>query len=574
MDQISNLLKNRAVLLNKILDRSAKYVKSIRELIIKNDPELHAKITNAVDALRASTDLHTDMSLMQTLNLYDTLNTIEENIKILYQIVINKNYEKQLLYDKSSTYSDEHYQDKRVFERTYDELLTTSVKDDEFIINTVIEHLDVKNHKDELFQFVTTDTKSNKFMFKLVSTLIKETSGTQKRTLERLIEDQKDKMLESSRLPNVKPGILGSMVRYGLRPLTDMIPIEELFSQIGFEYDNSKTPDENFKIISETNGVIVLTRSTKSPIDFDIRGLIDVDYIIKEDLKQAPIIGLNPKVIRRYETLKVLSEPTPESPLKVYPGKTTSWYVFETAADSKYRLLVKENTNIALKHGGTEMPKSAHMLSTLSRRKVEGLRSPLVSENEVIGLLKGLSLRAERYNHIQETEILSKCFDPLSKHILTTYTDTPHIIDINQFAIQEKLMSKINEEIATSKPKHAADFKRIILDQNTISTIITDVILQKQQHQRGSVEYLVTYVTRIDNMISSFMREAERQFRQESIPGRLFKEHTDSQIISILQDTFKNILKRTIEELNRNKSWSEYELSLKEYTLNKKQIII
>ena len=83
-----------------------------------------------------------------------------------------------------------------------------------------------------------------------------------------------------------------------------------------------------------------------------------------------------------------------------------------------------------------------------------------------------------------------------------------------------------------------------------------------------SSEYLVTHISRLENLVSKFIKSIIRESSDESLSDRYFKESTDSEIQTMIIDTFINIVRKAANKLDSENLWIGYEMSLKEFLIN------
>jgi hypothetical protein len=443
------------------------------------------------------------------------------------------------------------YHERNVVSYRYEKYLEISVVDDEKIFEIVCNEIKIADNSDNVIAFIIkNENVINKFTIKLIGAIIKIVNGERKRRLELIIEKQKDILLGSSRKDLSKwPGVQGKISRYGLIPITISMNISELFGTLKLEYEKELSNDENFTRAAKEIGIIILNIATPNPIEFSLRGLIDIDFINAHDLKTNPASGLTKKILERFNTAKLLPKGSNSAPMVKYPAKIKSnkWYIFETLNGILYRQLGRNGRAI-------------------------------ITSEDISGLLVGLSTRAQVYNLIQSNDIVAKCFDPKNQLVLSSYKDDKKVVHSSEpikASIINQLSTWFDKQITEHVPKSAQQVKSMAIN----SAIITEVLLDTLTHStgiygKGSSEYLVTYIAKFDSIIHKFIRELERRWGDEKISNMLFKERTGNDLHKYLMNMYTHIVKLSADEMDKSNVWTEYDISLKEYFLEQKQVVV
>lgn len=559
MVDINKLLRARMEHTKSFAEGSRKYLEIVKDIVRSMNPE---EYKHAVDGIATLISLADEISewtltgsgkeiLQRVADLYEKFIIIDDAITILISVLENPAYAKMALYNMSATYIMNVSREKNHSISEYEAYVEESVATDEKIFELVFEAAGVTTSPEDAFSWIIEHSSViNKFTIKLIGNVIRVISGERRRQLELIIENQKDILLGATRIDMaVWKGAQAMLVRYGLRPITSSETPARLFEQLGAKYDTKISLDENFKTLARNGpGIIYINKSSPSPVEFDLRGLIDVNYITANDLKTNQQSGVTEKIINRFSTAKLLPRVTGPSAIVKYPPKSGNrWYVIESINGELIRLLGRGEDKA-------------------------------LGANVICGLIQGVSSRAHNYNSIQTEEILSKCFDPKAKMILQLYEDEKTSLpsaDPIKNSIVTELSEWASKSLKNHMPENGEAFKRMAVNQQIISEVLLDVLTHSIGiHGLGSSEYMITYISKFDSIIRAFIKELERKWLEENINDRMFSELSPDNLRGNLLGIFTTVIKASIDELDRNKLWTEYDISIKEYFLERKQAIV
>lgn len=581
VEDLHKLLHNRTELVQNLTTRAIKYVDLIETIISSINPAHYTEIrtviseiqkiitelssfdvlitpkptdttttnpatkpTNTITPATKPATTPTFASNTQVLTngvgLFQTFIALDKALGVIIDVFKNEHYAKTATYNMSATYMVNMRMDRASAINVYEKYLDMCARDDSIIINSLLDLYKINANTENAFTFVLENSNIvNKFIMKIISILVHKMSGEKRRKLELIVERQKNEILSSTRKKNNYTGVQSNIVRYGLTPASNFLPLSEIFSIIGVKYNTKITPEENLK--SLPCGVVVINKYAKSPIEFDLRGLIDAKYITSNDMKTNPTSGLTKKIIERFNTTRILPKTGSPAGSLIIGTESKTRYVLENVSEL-YRLMSKGD-------------------------KIE------IPYDSIIGIFEGLSLRAEQYNNIIGEEIVSNCFDP-NPDILNSYKEESMAApssEIIRAAVLDKITQWFSGVIKNTKITNSMEFKSKAIDKSVITVILSEVLTPGH---KKSDEYLVSYITKLDSIINNFLREFERKVGIEIIPERIFSELPADELSRTLASIHKNVTKSAIDELERSGLWTSYDTSLKEYFLEKKQIIM
>lgn len=555
-EKISDLLAPRLSGIRSMVEKGSQYLDVIKNIIASINPDQYREtqsnmksISNFADSIAAiKWDGARDNILNIAASLYQDFISIDEKVQQLISVVEDERYSKLIIYNMSSTYTANLYQMRNDILLLYEKYQESILLADESIFSIIFA---LPFAADELFTFIVEhEHLINKFTIKMIANVISVTTPGKRRRLELIVEKQKDLILGAGRIDlSAEVGIQSMLVRYNLRPTTKSLTLDKLFAKVGAEYSSSSSLDENFTALSQSGvGVIAINKSTPSPVEFDLSGLIDDTYITANDLKTNPLSGLTKKIIDRFSTAILLPRGRAAARIAKYSGSEDKWWIFESINGDLWRIM-----------------------------GLSGDVQP-VAASHIVGLLSGVSTRPHQYNIAQESIILSKCFNPLSQLVLAEYEDMKVSLPSSEpirAAILDKLSQTFEAKISVDMPNSAANVRHVAVDKYVINETLLDILTHSTGvHGKGSAEYLITYMAKFDGIIYDFVKKLERQWGAINIPERIFKELRREELKSELMTIFKGVTRAAIVELDQTNTWTDYDMSLKEFVLEREQIIV
>ncbi len=560
----AGLIEKRLDIIQQISSKSEEYFKIVKDIILSMNPKLHNSFIAAMETVK--TTIETLRGICARINvqgndvaqalalgydIYDSLGQINSAIDVIYDTVSNENYAKMALYNMSATFTTGVQSDKTMLLSLL-EKYHAMLEDDVDIIGPLLQIVNAKANSAQIILYFADSKRLNKFMIELLRDTIGHVTGANKQKLLDIIEGQKDTLLGAKRINITYPGPQSPLVRYNLCPKMASVPIWELFEALGGKWVNKIGLVENLDRLAHEIGaaIIVIDKSSKSPIEFDIRGLVSSEYIVQNNLKISIQAGLNKKILERYNTVKELE-----------PGRS----------------LMEQAVTRILPPGA----KRAAVIETLNGnlyRVVSNTDKLFVDIESINGLINGLSTRPMEYHKIHEEDIVMKCFDPKANVILTAYNEEKRAMlpsDVIKGQVIQDFMETYERKFDKSIPREPNDVWNVVTDVNEINQILLNRLTHTMGvHGKGSAEYTITYMTKFDSIIRQFIKELENRLKGANLTPMLFKEIRGEDLKKHVLSICKDILLKVVDELDRSRQWSEYDFSLKEYFLERKYIII
>lgn len=554
MSQVREILTKRMEFISIFVNSISAYWKVVSEIIQSIDNAKYTKVQQDIAGLTGLITeiptIYSDTNVLQSAaDLYSKISTLENCFVSIFSFLNNPEYAKLAVYNMSSTYTHNIYQHRNIAISAHEKYADASTRGDVEIFSHIFGS--IPDHETVLAFIAKNTDVINKFTIKLLNWAITRSTGEQLRSLELVVETQKDKLLSAERLPaSILPGIEGMLYRYGLVPETLCLELPAIFAQLGHDYVDSMLPNENMIALASAGpGIILVNKSNGSPMEFNLRGLIDHEYIEKHDLKSTITSGLTKKIITKFKTANMLEPGGTCEPIKFFPGAKNTWIVMETINGKLWRLLRKD---------GVEIP-----------------------TNEIVGLVGGATTRPMTYNMMQSDIILSKCFSRNAPMYLQAYLDAdikPSTASL-QANITEKLTAAYSVALtkitAQSAPIDIKTLRRGLLSSDVIFSVLAPILLHSHSGtDKGTPEYLVSHAAKTDAVIRLFLKELDRQLYYTNIQERIFKENNPEQLKNVLIDLYKVAVSTAAQELDKSNAWTEYDSSLKNFMIEKNQAIL
>lgn len=488
-------------------DAAQKYLSVVESLIIGDNPELYRKITAKIATMREKIVVGPP-SIAAYIETFGAIERYDGDAAEVAAVVSNDVYMRRFLYNSSSSGAIATLQDAAL--AAYNAIKHGAIEDivHEAIATgeDVVEALGVVKH-------------GNSFVVKLIETAAKGTTGAKKRALTAMIDSIIDVTLGASRVKLEFGGIQGLTSRYGCE-------IGPVVSESEF------TGGQSLAEFVAPDGLVVYNCSAGTALQFDARGLIDAAYIEANGLKTPPLAGLNKKILQRFATVTPIPGGRSDDDTVIVPGTSESWRVFQRLTKTHIREL---------------------------------LDAPAEK------MLAGISGRPRRYSEIQEKTIMARCFDPNAPTTAAEYENTKAVkfdSGVVRVAIRDKMVSLFSRSLAGVKNER--DLQDAAIKVPEITNILIDTLVTSTgMRARKSPEHIITYLSKFDGITRAFIKELEKRWGKSGITGKVFKEYSGDGLGEYLAGVYAAVVDSALAELDKTGSWSEYDLSVKEYFLDK-----
>ncbi len=323
--------------------------------------------------------------------------------------------------------------------------------------------------------------------------------------------------LLNSGLPESQQKLLRVAVDAGLRGLFSKDPLRHVsfLSRHGLVPATPSLPWEEVTAGLDVMSRVVITYSTGSGLEFDIRGLIDADYIAEHNLETVDGCGLNKKVIARFITTKALK--SPRQPWNIEVVGDGPYYVFESIAEGLFRLM---------------------------RRATDAQASKISARS----IIEGISPRAEEYHR----EIgLTTPFDRAHRYIMLDiaarepYTPSGELYEF---------INRMQESVTTTN-----NFRETMIEE------ATRVFIQTFKHTTLAAfgaESMVSYLLRVEPLIDIL---------KERLGAAITRLDLKQLRPDRVRDVVGELSRAVIESMIEDKSLVDYDNTFKLVYLQKRQ---
>lgn len=362
------------------------------------------------------------------------------------------------------------------------------------------------------------------------------------------------------------------IVRYGIIPITEYTSLENIFLKLGNKkllYDPNVKDHENINNILTFYNVLLIQKYYKEYIDFNPYGIIDRDYIVKNNLESSKNSGLNSRIIRKFSTVNAIRV-VDGAQIAADKSDGVKYCPQNSTLDAKFNCdLGAKNTDKTIildKHNG-------------NYRLLSDSEKPIVADCVAKRFEIGLSARPHIYHKIMEQEIIRNGIDPNHRNIMLEYSDTSRKIDSS--TLKNKLVEEMKElfssEYQNKDPTNLRDltelFKSIRLD-----CVIERVIGNYFEYLEDFpylTEVKMTFLGRLDAVIDAFERrynsKYEEAFNEKKLSRRVFEEIQGEERSKYIIGTFTDIIESVVESMSQPPSyWEEFDLTLKEFVFMRK----
>ncbi len=547
----------------------------IIDSVLASNPSLYSEYKDAYSLLeKAEVGKDIDWAVQSNIaalfaeydNICDTRDKILGAMRLINTIVLDESYTRAALYNKSTSYGAEIQKNRDDSNNVLNAYIHESEAESTRVWHIVTPI--IKKHATVLFDWIMDTTAINPFTTFVTKILLRVLDSGRGRQLQLRIESQKDKLLSVERFTTPYTGIQSQLVRYGLRPATPSHSASEIIKLLmvaNSEHDsedntNSDAICEDNDIVSAIpllttiRAVVLIDKSSKSCIEYNTRGIIDADYVVRENL--SPTAGLNETFVKRFTTMIKLTPEKSDNAVRVFESPTTSLREEESPTPSE----------------------SAWILETIDGHNYRILTNILSGKdystptNSIIGLLHGISSRCREYNKIHSRIICDKYFDILLVPLLRDYSDMKQSVissDPIKNTIHTQLMDAIHRTLKDNYPNDLSEVVDIITDHAMISPIIiTQLYMRAGGNDAHQAESTLTFISKVEGILHLFTKELRIAWSGLRVSPRILEKV--SELLSLISEA----IRASMDRLDIGNYWTEYDQSIKEFVINHKELVI
>lgn len=541
---VAEIIKQRTCILTSIVDIAKKYTPYVEEVLRGYNDDAVKAYKSATQALEGNIEelnsFKTTQSLAEVAALYDIFERANTLVAAINSTATSDRYVRLAAFNVSDTKVQEIQQLRNDIVKTTAKLQTKSLADDGIIIPQIIADTNIEKNPGIGVLFVEDNpTLINKLTTSIMRFVYPKVSRDVQGRLDKVIEKQKDTLLslgnrffEPQQTGLHRHDFAGynsdqGLHSYGLLPASESMPFEKL----------------GFGPLADLEGnFIILDKSSSNPIEFNIKGIMEVEGALN------PAAGLNKKFLERSMTIRRLSETGGRStPVRVIGDKNADKFTVLDTLDGGHNW-----RQLITKDGEREIPRAV-----------------------VAGFIDGPSMRPDNYNEIVCGAIFDKCYDPMADVILKSYEEMKFLhtpADAVKNALRYDLDHMIEQKVPFDNPKEFED--AVCSDRSAIEKLMLERLMSEDRRMLDNPEFALTFLSRLEGMVSSFIKEIAEKYVLARISAKTFSERRGEELQQHLMDTAGDIFSAAIDELDRNNTWTTYDVSLKEHFIFKKYLVI
>lgn len=362
------------------------------------------------------------------------------------------------------------------------------------------------------------------------------------RALHALIEREKDRIFGAKRITidETYSSIQRVLTRAKLVPMSGFMEFADLVHKL----DISSASIEQLTV-SKSACIIIWYKCDYTSIEYDLRGLIDREYIIENDLLLDQSVGINTKVLRKYATMRNAQDVTYGRGIEVLGNKDLdNAYVLETFNGQTYRILSQNPP------------------------KLEVPVKELLSINE----------RAMLYNEELERVILEKCFVGDVSRIMKNYKDEKQKLPqtsllFNQ--VKDRYIDAMRPVLVQFKPKNSKAVRDILFDAPQLDIVIDSLFaalfgrFEFDSVNNFNYENFISNTHKFHGLAEIYIIKFRKMWSSIKIPNDTFKNYSGTELVNKILEYVDDVIVKLHKELERQRTFAEFEINLKQYYLNK-----
>jgi hypothetical protein len=390
-------------------------------------------------------------------------------------------------------------------------------------------HIDTTTRIDTAYAFLLKNPPNKFTNYIAMRILESDTDKYRKAKVSKQIEKQIDTTLQSTRIPVAFP-----IVRYGLKPGPPL------------SYDEAIAMKGNA-------GLVIINHGIETTVVFDMRGLVDRDYIVKNDLKVNKLAGINKKYIKRFTTIVDVSGDS------VGVGGITT----DVGVDSPVT-----RTIYSITHG-----ESKNEYIVLSKgpvwRVLYNEETYIHSAESINGLLSGITTRPTDYaracvSAVKQFSLQSKYagfYNENAKMKISQYVASVGVVESADYIIE-----RVIDYLIGKLPLNATSYQDVI---NNISDLkphieyILPELIKPKKARADSVagESLISHTIRISALSTLFLGNLQFHADRDFLPKKYFNDKES------IKQVYMRILTASAQKLNSLHAWTASDYSFKEFLL-------
>jgi hypothetical protein len=353
------------------------------------------------------------------------------------------------------------------------------------------------------------------------------------------------------------------MRRFGLMPVTNLMPKNELLALILNKRTNGKISLESYAK-TERVGFIILNRVVYHPVEYNIRKLIDVNE--SKDYIQPSEYGVSEKIVKRFDNIRTVAHSAKWNfgfkQIGDY-NKVSVYCVLETLDDNTWRALAPWVSSTCF-----QIPKNKlkNLIDYLSNTNAP---SRISSYQE---LVQNKSLNTMFLEKSVDVDILAEKSNNVNSQLIQNdvYMKVMSVIE-KELNVKYKNCDDVNSNTDMNDIIHNVDIKNMFIHSmtNNFSNGMSET--NAKEHSAGVFpfeELLASYIKELRFISMRFMKELHDGYNREPLKDSIFttpKKEKRRTITDKLESIIKASVLITIDSKTNIYSVMTYKYNLLNY---------
>lgn len=526
MSDIAEAIRKKSLILNNIIVHIKDYYVNINEYAWKHASEMLAeykRLEAILDSYHKNLNRFPKIeeysidTLPSLMELYDLWDKIKNTLEKIYVLISDDNVIKFISIGMSQTFISELYMKLSNIKMLFTSLNITYSEINQSIIesakNTILPAIKTESEENKLTDILVSDGKESDNVVLGFLSGFKPKNPANIKKVEEFSEQLKNTFLSAKGSQNISEALPTEMrliSRFSLLPATEYMSKEAL-------------------VATCKGQILTINKYTSKPMQYNIMPLLNLEYVIANDMMTSEMSGLNKKILKRFSIIKELPTTSQSSAKFIDPPKDVSAnsIIVECLNDTYYRIM----------HNG--IPNS------------NDVSSPGAT---IAKILSGPSDRADKYAKISTEPIFSKCVNLDHLKLMVSYMEK-QFKSSSSFSLKEYIIGDymnlftkaFNNKVILGVPFIRKTISGVIIGsknilRNRMLLYVFDISMKTDIENVNvsdmiDTEALLTFVVKFESAYKEFSREMFNQLNSVIDSGIITNQKTD-----VPEEQHKNIL--------------------------------
>jgi hypothetical protein len=526
MSDIAEAIRKKSLILNNIIVHIKDYYVNINEYAWKHASEMLAeykRLEAILDSYHKNLNRFPKIeeysidTLPSLMELYDLWDKIKNTLEKIYVLISDDNVIKFISIGMSQTFISELYMKLSNIKMLFTSLNITYSEINQSIIesakNTILPAIKTESEENKLTDILVSDGKESDNVVLGFLSGFKPKNPANIKKVEEFSEQLKNTFLSAKGSQNISEALPTEMrliSRFSLLPATEYMSKEAL-------------------VATCKGQILTINKYTTKPMQYNIMPLLNLEYVIANDMMTSEMSGLNKKILKRFSIIKELPTTSQSSAKFIDPPKDVSAnsIIVECLNDTYYRIM----------HNG--IPNS------------NDVSSPGAT---IAKILSGPSDRADKYAKISTEPIFSKCVNLDHLKLMVSYMEK-QFKSSSSFSLKEYIIGDymnlftkaFNNKVILGVPFIRKTISGVIIGsknilRNRMLLYVFDISMKTDIENVNisdmiDTEALLTFVVKFESAYKEFSREMFNQLNSVIDSGIITNQKTD-----VPEEQHKNIL--------------------------------